>query len=173
MEECAGRDAGLLSDDWRVCERLSCCLIDSFELKNVAGALLSVFSPIADFASELKDKLQPISGHLLGKFLDHFHRTFHRLTYTQFLVSVEQNSHIYLFEFNIVLVVDHHLIDSGSLSPVFRSGLQRDRGTLCDFLGFLKDMELDSAMPQHYKLFSLVATIEATSAGVERSFCCL
>ncbi|RXN03553.1 zinc finger MYM-type 1-like protein [Labeo rohita] len=36
-----------------------------------------------------------------------------------------------------------------------------------------KDMELDSAMPQLYKLFSLVATIGATSAGVERSFSCL
>ncbi len=34
-------------------------------------------------------------------------------------------------------------------------------------------MELDSAMPQLYKLFSLVATIGATSAGVERSFSCL
>ncbi|XP_026098588.1 uncharacterized protein LOC113069639 [Carassius auratus] len=44
---------------------------------------------------------------------------------------------------------------------------------LCDYLVFLKDMELDSAMPQLYKLFSLVATIGATSAGVERSFSCL
>ena len=34
-------------------------------------------------------------------------------------------------------------------------------------------MELDSAMPQLYKMFSLVATIGATSAGVERSFSCL
>ncbi len=34
-------------------------------------------------------------------------------------------------------------------------------------------MELDSAMPQLYKLFSLVATIGAKSAGVERSFSCL
>ncbi len=34
-------------------------------------------------------------------------------------------------------------------------------------------MELDSAMPQLYKLFSLVATIGATSAGVERSVSCL
>ena len=32
---------------------------------------------------------------------------------------------------------------------------------------------LDSAMPQLYKLFSLVAKIGATSAGVERSFSCL
>ena len=38
---------------------------------------------------------------------------------------------------------------------------------------FLKDMELDSAMPPLYKVFSLVATIGATSAGVERSFFCL
>ncbi len=51
--------------------------------------------------------------------------------------------------------------------------LQGNRGKLCDYLVFLKDMELDSAMPQLYKLFSLVATIGATSAGVERSFSCL
>ncbi|KAL6483674.1 hypothetical protein MHYP_G00085460 [Metynnis hypsauchen] len=50
---------------------------------------------------------------------------------------------------------------------------QGNRGKLCDFLLFLKDMELDSAMPQVYKLLSLVATIGATSAGVERSFSCL
>ncbi|ROL42068.1 Zinc finger MYM-type protein 1 [Anabarilius grahami] len=49
----------------------------------------------------------------------------------------------------------------------------RVTGKLCDYLVFLKDMELDSAMPQLYKLFSLVATIGATSAGVERSFSCL
>ncbi len=52
-------------------------------------------------------------------------------------------------------------------------GLQGNRGKLCDYLVFFKDMELDSAMPQLYKLFSLVATIGATSAGVERSFSCL
>ncbi|KAA0716597.1 hypothetical protein E1301_Tti019189 [Triplophysa tibetana] len=46
-------------------------------------------------------------------------------------------------------------------------------GKLCDYLVFLKDMELDSAMPQLYKLFSLVATIGATSPGVERRFSCL
>ena len=34
-------------------------------------------------------------------------------------------------------------------------------------------MELDSAMPQLYKMFSLVATIGATSVAVERSFSCL
>uniref|UniRef100_A0A673BCZ9 DUF4371 domain-containing protein n=1 Tax=Sphaeramia orbicularis TaxID=375764 RepID=A0A673BCZ9_9TELE len=41
------------------------------------------------------------------------------------------------------------------------------------FQSLLKNMELDSAMPQLYKLLSLVATIGATSAGVERSFSCL
>ena len=51
--------------------------------------------------------------------------------------------------------------------------MQGDRGKLCDYLVVLKDMELDSAMPQLYKLFSLVATIGATAAGVERSFSCL
>ncbi len=45
--------------------------------------------------------------------------------------------------------------------------LQGNRGKLCDYLVFFKDMELDSAMPQLYKLFSLVASIGATSAGVE------
>ncbi len=50
---------------------------------------------------------------------------------------------------------------------------QGNRGKLCDYLVFIKDMESDSAMPQLYKLFSLVATIGATSAGVERSFSCL
>lgn len=51
--------------------------------------------------------------------------------------------------------------------------LQGNRGKLCDLLQFFKDMELDNAMPQLYKLLSLVATIGATSAGVERSFSCL
>ena len=32
-------------------------------------------------------------------------------------------------------------------------------------------MELGSAMPQLYRVFSLVATVGATSSGVERSFC--
>ena len=50
--------------------------------------------------------------------------------------------------------------------------LKGDRGKLCDFLMFLKDMELDSATPHLYKRFSLVATIGATSACVERSFSC-
>ncbi|KAL7385224.1 hypothetical protein ABVT39_017898 [Epinephelus coioides] len=51
--------------------------------------------------------------------------------------------------------------------------LQGKRRKLCDFLLVLKDMELDNATPQLYKLLSLVATIGATSAGVERSFSCL
>ncbi len=51
----------------------------------------------------------------------------------------------------------------------------RVRGHYTEFCEtrLLKDMELDSAMPQLYKLFSLVATIGASSAGVERSFSCL
>ena len=45
-------------------------------------------------------------------------------------------------------------------------------------MGFLSVLDMFktcrwSAMPQLYKLFSLVATIGATSAGVERSFSCL
>ena len=75
----------------------------------------------------------------------------------------------------MVLVVDHHF-DSGSPRSDSDQDLQGDRRTLCDFLVFLKDMELDSAMPQLYKLFSLVATIGATSAGAcvcESSSSCL
>ncbi|KAF7694126.1 hypothetical protein HF521_007879 [Silurus meridionalis] len=71
-----------------------------------------------------------------------------------------------------------HHFDSGRLRSELQvlysdQDLQGNRGKLCDYLVFLKDMELDSAMPQLYKLFSLVATIGATSAGVERSFSCL
>ncbi len=71
-----------------------------------------------------------------------------------------------------------HHFDSGRLRSELQvlysdQDLQSNRGKLCDYLVFLKDMELDSAMPQLYKLFSLVATIGATSAGVERSFSCL
>ncbi|KAK0151974.1 Zinc finger MYM-type protein 1 [Merluccius polli] len=44
---------------------------------------------------------------------------------------------------------------------------------LCDALAFMKSSGLDGAMPQLYKLMSLIATIGATSAGAERSFSCL
>lgn len=44
---------------------------------------------------------------------------------------------------------------------------------LCDALGFMKSSGLDGAMPQLYRLMSLIGTIGATSAGVERSFSCL
>ncbi|XP_026110012.1 uncharacterized protein LOC113082684 isoform X1 [Carassius auratus] len=78
---------------------------------------------------------------------------------------------------NVLKSYGHHF-DSGRLRSELQvlysdQDLQGNRGKLCDYLVFLKDMELDSAMPQLYKLFSLVATIGATSAGVERSFSCL
>ncbi|XP_039645122.1 extracellular calcium-sensing receptor-like [Perca fluviatilis] len=82
--------------------------------------------------------------------------------------------------FQSVLKCYGHHFDSGRFE--FRSelqvlysdqDLQGNRGKLCDYLVFLKEMELDSAMPQLYKLFSLVATIGATSADVERGFSCL
>ncbi|KAA0704922.1 E3 ubiquitin-protein ligase HECW1 [Triplophysa tibetana] len=80
--------------------------------------------------------------------------------------------------FQSVLKSYGHHFDSGRLRSELQvlysdQDLQSNRGKLCDYLVFLKDMELDSAMPQLYKLFSLVATIGTTSAGVERSFSCL
>ncbi|KAF7691457.1 hypothetical protein HF521_011754, partial [Silurus meridionalis] len=80
--------------------------------------------------------------------------------------------------FQSVLKSYGHHFDSGRLRSELQvlysdQDLQGNRGKLCDYLVFLKDMELDSAMPQLYKMFSLVATIGATSAGVERSFSCL
>ncbi|KAA0709690.1 Pro-neuregulin-2, membrane-bound isoform [Triplophysa tibetana] len=80
--------------------------------------------------------------------------------------------------FQSVLKSYGHHFDSGRLRSELQvlysdQDLQSNRGKLCDYLVFLKDMVLDSAMPQLYKLFSLVATIGATSAGVERSFSCL
>lgn len=49
--------------------------------------------------------------------------------------------------------------DSGRLRSELQAlhsnqDLQGNRGKLCDFLLFLKDMELDSATPQLYKLLS-------------------
>uniref|UniRef100_A0A3B4ULN7 TTF-type domain-containing protein n=1 Tax=Seriola dumerili TaxID=41447 RepID=A0A3B4ULN7_SERDU len=80
--------------------------------------------------------------------------------------------------FQSVLKGYGQFFDSGRLRSELQvlysnQDLQGNRGKLCDFLLFLKDMELDSAMPQLYKLLSLVATIGATSSGVERSFSCL
>ena len=142
--------------------RASACLILNYRTSLEVSLVLS---PIADWRN-------------IGQcFIVHFIHL-----YTQFLVPVQQNSHISLFEFNIVLVDfagrEVHTSGSGSLRyelHVLHSDqdLQGDRGKLCDFLVFLKDMELDSAVPQLYKLFSLVATIWAPSAGVERSFSCL
>ena len=79
-----------------------------------------------------------------------------------------------MLEFNIVLVVGHQF-DSGSLRSKLKSCIQirtcRVTDENCDSLVFLEDMELGSAMPQLYRVFSLVATVGATSSGVERSFC--
>ena len=44
---------------------------------------------------------------------------------------------------------------------------------LCEAIGFMKSSGLDGAMPQLYKLMCLIATIGATSAGVEQSCSCL
>ena len=48
-----------------------------------------------------------------------------------------------------------------------------DTRKLCDALEFMKSSGLDGAMPQLYKLMSLIANTGATSAGAERSFSCL
>lgn len=44
---------------------------------------------------------------------------------------------------------------------------------LCEAISFMKSNGLDEAMAEVYRLMSLIATIGATSAGVERSFSCL
>lgn len=44
---------------------------------------------------------------------------------------------------------------------------------LCEAISFMKSNGLDEAMSQVYRLMCLIATIGATSAGVERSFSCL
>lgn len=51
--------------------------------------------------------------------------------------------------------------------------LHSTSGKLCDTLAFFKSSGLDVAMPELYRLMCLVATVGATSAGVERSFSCL
>ena len=76
---------------------------------------------------------------------------------SQFKLNLRFKILLQILLFNIVLIVGHHF-DSGSLRSELQ-GLysdQGDRGKLCELSMFLKDMELDSAMPQ---LFSLVATI--------------
>ncbi len=60
--------------------------------------------------------------------------------------------------FQSVLKSYGHHFDSGRLRSELQvlysdQDLQGNRGKLCDYLVFLKDMELDSAMPQLYKLF--------------------
>uniref|UniRef100_A0A3Q2YVJ5 HAT C-terminal dimerisation domain-containing protein n=1 Tax=Hippocampus comes TaxID=109280 RepID=A0A3Q2YVJ5_HIPCM len=78
---------------------------------------------------------------------------------------------------NLYMTILHNLteqIPQSELQVLYSNqDLQGNKGKLCDFLSFLKDMELNNAMPQVYKLLSLVATIGATSANVERSFSCL
>lgn len=76
--------------------------------------------------------------------------------------------------FEIVRKVYGHSFDLARLrSELQDHDLQGSRGKLCDFSMFFKDMELDCAMPQLYKLLSLVAEIGDTSARIERSFSCL
>ena len=67
-----GVDAGLLRDVWRVCERLSCHLIDSnFELYNVAGALFTSPQSRCRFCKQVERQLQPIS-YLLSEIARQF-----------------------------------------------------------------------------------------------------
>ncbi|KAA0722428.1 Thymosin beta-b [Triplophysa tibetana] len=63
--------------------------------------------------------------------------------------------------------------DINEISQFDKTKLKKTETQEKNTLPTKENMELDSAMPQLYKLFSLVATIGATSAGVERSFSCL
>ena len=143
MEEWASLDAGLLRDDWRICERLSCRLIDSdFELLNVAGALFS-----------------PQSHRRFCKRIERQTATyFLRFAWRNCLTIFIAHNSFFQFDtfpcenfppFDIVLVVGHHS-DSGSLRSELQvlysdQDLEGDRRKW-DFLVFLKDMCKASAL---------------------------
>ena len=70
-----------------------------------------------------------------------------------------------------------HFFDADKLKIELQSFLNNaeinSTQKLCDELIFMNSSGLDGAMPQLYKLMSLIATIGTTSAGAERSFSCL
>ena len=83
-----------------------------------------------------------------------------------------------MFKFNIVLVVGHHF-DLGSLRSELQAlysdqDLQGDRGKLCDFMVFLKDMGVGPCKASALQtVFISGNNWSYIDAGVERSFSCL
>ncbi|XP_048029629.1 zinc finger MYM-type protein 1 [Megalobrama amblycephala] len=151
--------------------------------KRSEGAFQAIYAKTADLTSDPRD--EPMRKRRLTQLQDpQIPRRFSNLESMLFLELVNPGKfddmrQVFPEEaFQSVLKSYGHHFDSGRLRSELQvlysdQDLQGNRGKLCDYLVFLKDMELDSAMPQLYKLFSLVATIGATSAGVERSFSCL
>ncbi len=164
------------------------------------GAFQAVYDKAADLTSDPRDepmrkrrltqlqdpqeRYRNLYMAILDNILEQIPRRFSNLESTLFLELVNPGKFDDMRQafpeeaFQSVLKSYGHHFDSGRLRSELQvlysdQDLQSNRGKLCDYLVFLKDMELDSAMPQLYKLFSLVATIGATSAGVERSFSCL
>ncbi len=168
--------------------------------KRSEGAFQAVYAKAADLTSDPRDepmrkrrltqlqdpqeRYRNLYMAILDNILEQIPRRFSNLESMLFLELVNPGKFDDMRQafpeeaFQSVLKSYGHHFDSGRLRSELQvlysdQDLQSNRGKLCDYLVFLKDMELDSAMPQLYKLFSLVATIGATSAGVERSFSCL
>ncbi len=168
--------------------------------KRSEGAFQTVYAKAADLTSDPRDepmrkrrltqlqdpqeRYRNLYMAILDNILEQIPRRFSNLESMLFLELVNPGKFDDMRQafpeeaFQSVLKSYGHHFDSGRLRSELQvlysdQDLQSNRGKLCDYLVFLKDMELDSAMPQLYKLFSLVATIGATSAGVERSFSCL
>ncbi len=138
--------------------------------KRSEGAFQAVYAKAADLTSDPRD--EPMRKRRLTQLQDPQERYRNPGKFDDMRQAFPEEA------FQSVLKSYGHHFDSGRLRSELQvlysdQDLQSNRGKLCDYLVFLKDMELDSAMPQLYKLFSLVATIGATSAGVERSFSCL
>ncbi|CAM4687361.1 unnamed protein product [Leuciscus chuanchicus] len=168
--------------------------------KRSEGAFQAVYAKAADLTSDPRDepmrkcrltqlqdpqeRYRNLYMAILDNILEQISQRFSNLESMLFLEIVNPGKfddvrQVFPEEaFQSVLKSYGHPFDSGRLRSELQvqysdRDLQGNRGKLCDYLVFLKDMELDSAMPQLYKLFSVVATIGATSAGVERSFSCL
>ncbi|KAL1281285.1 hypothetical protein QQF64_000088 [Cirrhinus molitorella] len=168
--------------------------------KRSEGAFQAVYAKTADLTSDPRDepmrkrrltqlqdpqeRYRNLYMAILDNILEQIPRRFSNLKSMLFLElanpeKFDDMRQVFPEEaFQSVLKSYGHHFDSGRLMSEIQvlysdQDLQGNRRKLCDYLVFLKDMELNSAMPQLYKLFSLVATIGATSAGVERSFSCL
>ncbi|ROL42089.1 Zinc finger MYM-type protein 1 [Anabarilius grahami] len=131
--------------------------------KRSEGDFQAIYAKTADLTSDPRD--EPMRKRRLTQLQDPQVR--YRNLYMAILDNILEQIPLRFSNLESMLFLE--LVNPGKFDDM----RQGNRGKLCDYLVFLKDMELDSAMPQLYKLFSLVATIEATSAGVERSFSCL